>query len=567
MKGILIVSLLTFSFVYSKEFLIMFEKDGEFKIRKANSYIKELTQNDIFIEPIHKVKKTLSPNDEFYYSESLIPQYWWTFIRAPQAWNLLDSQDVVYIAILDTGVDYNHPDLKDNLWINKGETLGVDLDDNGIDDGCEDTVDNDSNGFVDDCYGINALCYQYNQNGDIEYNPSSSECSGLDAYDNDGHGTHVAGIIGAVTNNGIGVPGVLWNKVRIVPCKFLGQDGIGTTEGMLICLDYIKQLKDAGMNIVAINASYGGFYKDSSIEKVKISQFSDVLFISAAGNEGKNVDMTNFNPCSYSLPNQVCVGASNQYNEKAAFSNYGFNKVNIYSPGVEVLSTYALQKHDYIMLSGTSQATPFVTGAVGILALMNPTLTISQIKDRIIYAGNNFPDKMAGFSFSCNILDLYSILVPDDLQKICLDKLSYDFGQVYIGNSKSTSFTVRSTGIVPLHISSITVPSQEFIIDENCSGKQISSGDICFINISFSPSKNEEFHSIVTINYGNDKNLSITLQGTGISDSDNGSNSNGGGCSAGSTLDYFSYIILVALYVIRTSVRRYGDIFSKTKNR
>ncbi|SNZ06462.1 Serine protease, subtilisin family [Persephonella hydrogeniphila] len=567
MRCILVVFLLLFSFSFSGEFLVLSEKNGIPVIKKVRqSMLTGINEDYIYIEPIYTVRKTADPNDPFYRDSLLNPQWWWLTVNAPQSWDLIPSNTTVYVAVLDTGVDYTHPDLKDNLWVNQGEISGTDTDNNGIDDGCENNSDDDNNGYIDDCYGINAICYNYDGNGDIVYNPNNAGCNRPDAFDEDGHGTHVSGIIGAVTDNGIGVPGILWNRVKIVPCKFLDGNGNGTTEGEFICLDYIRSLISSGLDIIAINASYGGYYY-SNIEKTKIAQLSNTVFVSAAGNNGDNVDVIDFSPCVYDLPNQICVGASDKNNRRAEFttylsSNYGFKNVKIFAPGLDIQSTYLGSGFAYA--SGTSQATPFVTGAVGLLYIYDSGMTVSQIKERIIYSGSNYPENLSGESFSCNVLNLYSMLVPDNNQKICLDRLSYNFGQVNVGEKSSVSFTVRSAGLQPLSIISVNSFLPQFTVSENCTGNTINSGNTCSIDVSFIPDKAGDFTGGIIINYGNNNSVEIAVQGEGVlvnnpvpSSSDS---SGGGGCSTGSVSGFQIYLIVIAVFIIRYMIGRYGSI-------
>jgi len=562
MRYVIAVLLLVFSFGFGEDLLVLSKKNGRLMLKKVNSTALTgvlFDEEIVYVEPVYRIKKAADPNDPLYLDSLSNPQWWWVNIDAPQSWNI-NLTGTVYIAVLDTGVDYNHPDLKDNLWVNQGELSGVDADNNSIDDGCENGVDDDGNGYVDDCYGINALCYNYDSNGSIVYKPSNAGCNRPDAFDEDGHGTHVSGIIGAVTNNGYGVPGVLWNKVKIIPCKFLDSSGNGTTEGEFICLDYIKDLIVKGVNIVAVNASYGGPY-DSDIEKTKISELSSLVFVSAAGNNGDNVDVVKFSPCMYDLPNQICVGASDDSNKRASFSlslssNYGFQKVKIFAPGLGIQSTYPQDSFAYA--SGSSQATPFVTGAVGLLYLSNPDMTVSRIKERVIYSGSNYPYNFSGISFSCNVLNLYSMLVNDNSQKICLDKLSYNFGQVNVGESSSVSFTVRSTGLQPLSVSSVESSSYLFSVSENCTGRTVNSGDVCSINVSFVPDRKGSFAGSIVISYGNNNSVEISVQGEGVFINSPSSSGGSGGCTAGSVAGLQLYLILIAVFALRAVKERYG---------
>ncbi|WP_457640542.1 S8 family serine peptidase [Persephonella sp.] len=574
----------TYASDYKNEVIIMYKNgsistaSSDKKITKQKvpegktleQFIEELKKREdvLYVEPNYILKALALPNDPDFYDSNGNPQWWWSVINAPDAWDITTGSKTVYIAVVDTGVDYTHPDLKGNLWVNTGELLNTDNNSNGIDDGCENSDDKDGNGYVDDCYGINALCYEYDQNGKPVYNKTLLGCNRPDAYDDDGHGTHVAGIIGAVTNNGEGVAGVNWN-IKIIPCKFLDGSGNGSLEGEILCLDYINKLKtQKGLNIIALNASYGGKYTASDIEKTKISSLSDILFITAAGNEGENNETINFYPCNYDLDNQICVGASDETNNRVLFtanlaSNYGINKVKIFAPGREILSTYL--GNQYMNISGTSQAAPFVTGAVGLLYSKDSSLTVSQIKEKIMYSGKNHPDKLSGYSYTCNVLNLYNLFITDTEEKLCLDKVSYNFGDTVVGSSKTATFTVRNTGEVPLNISSVSSNSSNFSVSENCIGSQIQKNNTCTIDISFSPSSVNYYIGTVTINYGNNKILNIKVEGNGVSSTTTQTTFPDIKGSGGCKLSYYNdfgyvgaYILLIVSLIWRRFKRKNG---------
>lgn len=178
---------------------------------------KQSFNGNFILEKNVKLRALKLPNDTCF-------SYRWDLeaIDAPEAWDRSVGSQEVYVAVFDTGVDYNHPDLKDNLWKNPDEV-------------CDNGVDDDGNGYVDDCYGVNVLCYPRGY-----YDPNAPGCNAPDAYDDDGHGTLIAGIIGAVGNNGFLIPGVAW-RVKIIPCKFLDASGFGELEGELACFEYIKK--------------------------------------------------------------------------------------------------------------------------------------------------------------------------------------------------------------------------------------------------------------------------------------------------------------------------------------
>jgi serine protease len=340
-------------------------------------------------------------------------------IDAPEAWDLTTGSRSVVVAVIDTGVDYTHPDLAANIWTNPGETgvdsLGRDKATNGVDD--------DGNGYVDDVHGWDAR----NNDGD--------------PMDDHNHGTHVAGTIGAVGNNGLGVVGVNWN-VTIVATKFLGADGSGTSAGAVTCLDYIHTLKDRGVNIVATSNSWGsGSENDQALkDAIERSNARGILFVAAAGNgdifgRGLNNDSTPFYPASFDNANIIAVAATDRNDRKAAWSNYGATSVDLGAPGVDIWST--IRNGSYDSFSGTSMATPHVTGAVALLRAYDPTLTHLQIKDRLLSTGDPNAD-LDGRTVSGRRVNVHNALtntVPPkppktDLQvTVTTDKLSYRLGE------------------------------------------------------------------------------------------------------------------------------------------
>jgi Subtilase family/Fervidolysin N-terminal prodomain/HYDIN/CFA65/VesB-like, Ig-like domain len=302
-----------------------------------------------------KASVTATPNDPSFGS-----LYGLTKIGAPTAWNSTTGSSSVVVAILDTGFDYNHPDLAANIFNNPGECTP-----NGVDD--------DGDGYADDCHGIDVA------NGDS------------DPMDDNDHGTHVAGTIGAVGNNGIGVVGVNWT-VKMLSCKFFDASGSGTTEGAIECLQYVKALKDRGVNIVATSNSWGGGdFSQALYDAIDDQRESGILFITAAGNGnifgvGQNNDNAPFYPCTYFLPNIICVAATTNTDARASFSNYGKHTVHVGAPGNNILST--LPGNSYGSLSGTSMATPHVSGAAALLKAQDPNRDWRTIKNLILAGGD-----------------------------------------------------------------------------------------------------------------------------------------------------------------------------------
>jgi thermitase len=277
------------------------------------------------------------PNDPEY------PLQWGLrMVNAQDTWDYTTGSDNVIIAVIDSGVDYNHPDLMENIWRNSKE-----IPNNGFDD--------EGNGYIDDYRGWNFIL---NNN-----NP----------MDDNGHGTHCAGIIAARGNNNIGITGTLWNA-KIVPLKVNNGQNVDTASK-------IKAIQYANsMNADIISCSFGSA-SSSSIERNLIEN-SQSLFICAAGNDGENDDLVPYYPACYDLDNIISVAATDPYDKLTSFSNYGINTIHIGAPGENILST--LPDNRYGFDSGTSMATPFVTGVAGLIKSKHPELTNAEVKAAII---------------------------------------------------------------------------------------------------------------------------------------------------------------------------------------
>ncbi|HSK30056.1 MAG TPA: S8 family serine peptidase, partial [Candidatus Limnocylindria bacterium] len=321
----------------------------------------------LYAEPNYILKITATPNDPRFgelWGLHNVGQSGGTpdaDIDATEAWNITTGSNANIVAIIDSGVDYNHPDLAANMFRNS-----LDCNNNGVDD--------DGNGYIDDCYGI-----------DTANNDSNP-------IDDNNHGTHVAGTIGAVGNNGLGVTGINWN-VKVLACKFVNASGSGTTESAIDCLEYVKIMKDRGFNIIATNNSWGGGgFSQALFEAIEAQQQRGILFIAAAGNGdffgfGLNNDQTPFYPCNYFLPNVVCVAATTRTDGRSSFSNYGRRTVHLGAPGSDILST--IRGGSYGVSSGTSMATPHVTGVAALLRAADPNRDWRAIKNLLLAGGDN----------------------------------------------------------------------------------------------------------------------------------------------------------------------------------
>eukprot|EP00382_Lankesteria_abbotti_P000854 CAMPEP_0113859390 /NCGR_PEP_ID=MMETSP0372-20130328/12303_1 /TAXON_ID=340204 /ORGANISM="Lankesteria abbotti" /LENGTH=587 /DNA_ID=CAMNT_0000837573 /DNA_START=260 /DNA_END=2020 /DNA_ORIENTATION=+ /assembly_acc=CAM_ASM_000359 len=266
-------------------------------------------------------------------------------INAFVAWDVHTGETgaEIKVCVVDTGVDLDHNDLVANVFVNDAEQNGVD----GVDD--------DANGYVDDVYGWNAL--------DNSATPD----------DDDGHGSHCAGVIGAMTNNNLGIAGINW-KPKIVACKFLDSDGYGTIAGAVECIDYT-----IAVGCAVANHSWGSTSTLDAVETAMLAAgAAGQVFVTSAGNYGDNVDITPTYPGSYNKDFQISVAALEEGNNLASYSNYSPNLIHIAAPGSYIFSTYV--DGSYAYLSGTSMASPHVAGAVSLLLSQDPSLAIIDVK-------------------------------------------------------------------------------------------------------------------------------------------------------------------------------------------
>lgn len=311
----------------------------------------------------NKYQIALEPNDPYWTNGGL-----WGLkkIGMQQAWDQTTGSNDIIVADTDTGVNYNHEDLADNMWKNAAEIPG-------------DKIDNDGNGYVDDIYGIDT------KNKDS------------DPMDDHGHGTHTAGTLGAVGNNNKGVVGVNWN-VKILVCKFIGADGWGDDADAIKCFNYIVLMKNRGVNIRVTTNSWGdpvnpaAPFPQALKDSIDAVGSAGIVNVFAAGNAGVDIDKNPFYPASFASNTTgsttavstsiLAVAASASTDGWPSWSNYGLKSVHLAAPGVSILSTGGGALYNY--LSGTSMATPHVAGAAAALLAKKPTLTVGQLKSQIL---------------------------------------------------------------------------------------------------------------------------------------------------------------------------------------
>lgn len=305
-----------------------------------------------YAEPNYLLSASVVPNDPSY-----PVQYGMTKIAAPQAWDLQTGTNVV-VAVIDTGVDYNHPDLAANIWTNTREIAG-----NGVDD--------DGNGYIDDVRGWD---FVQNDNTPMDLND---------------HGTHVSGVIAGIGNNAAGISGVNW-RAKIMPVRFMDAIGQGST------INAIKALNYAVANGARIsNSSWGGpAFSQALFDAIQAAGGKGHVFVAAAGNSTANNDTTPEYPSSYKLANIISVAATDRNDVLAAFSNFGKASVDVAAPGVGIYST--VRNGAYKNLSGTSMAAPFVTGLGTLLLAQKANLTVAEVVNAMTATGN--VDVIAGLS-------------------------------------------------------------------------------------------------------------------------------------------------------------------------
>lgn len=328
-------------------------------------------------EPNYVFKTAKNTNDSYM---SYLDDAMKKSARVSDAWDITTGSKSILVAVIDTGVDYNHPDLADNIYTNPKEIPG-------------NKIDDDKNGYVDDVHGYDFA----NNDGD--------------PMDGNGHGTHCAGTIGAVGNNMLGVAGINWH-VTILPVKFLGDDGSGSTTNAIKAIDYAVQ---SGAKV--LSNSWGALlaYSAPLLKAIKRAEAAGVTFVAAAGNDGINNEKYPTYPASYDASNIISVAAIDPATGLlASFSNYGSKSVDIAAPGVNILSTYP--NSGYAFMSGTSMATPHVAGALALMLSLKPDLTFDAQISTLLET-SHFTKELWGKVSSSGALDVYSAvkkLAPED---------------------------------------------------------------------------------------------------------------------------------------------------------
>lgn len=273
-------------------------------------------------------------------------------IDAPEAWDIQKGSHTVIVGVIDTGIDYTHPDLIDNLWVNEPEFNGTAL------------VDDDGNGIVDDVFGA-------------RWTGGFGAPTSGDPMDGHGHGTHVSGTIGAVGDNATGPVGVNWN-VQLMGLKFLDDAGFGDTADAVSAIEYAI---DKGAHLTS-NSWGGGPFSQALKDAVDAAGAAGQVFVAAAGNAGTDNDITPHYPSNYTSDNIIAVAASDHNDNKPGFSQYGLTSVDLAAPGASIYSTWT--GGGYSTISGTSMATPHVSGVAALILAQLPSATPAQVKQWIL---------------------------------------------------------------------------------------------------------------------------------------------------------------------------------------
>ena len=300
-------------------------------------------------EPNYVVHADVIPNDPFWPN-----LYGMRAISAPDAWDLSTGSTANVVAVIDTGITYNHPDLVDNVW----------------------SAPSDYSVMIGN---VTLNCSA----GTHGYNAITNSCDPLDDH---GHGTHTSGTVGAIGNNGIGVVGVNWTA-SVMSAKFLNSGGSGTTADAIKSIEFTIQVKsyfgsDANVRVLS-NSWGGGGFSEALRDEIASARDNDMMFVAAAGNNNSDNDVTPFYPASYAVENVISVLATTSTDARAGFSNYGANSVHLGAPGNAIVST--LRTGGYGSMSGTSMATPHVAGAAALVlsycSMDTPTLTAALLNN------------------------------------------------------------------------------------------------------------------------------------------------------------------------------------------
>ncbi len=370
-------------------------------------------------------------------------------IGAVAAWQLTTGTNAVIVASIDTGIRYTHKDLAANMWVNTNEIPG-----NGIDD--------DNNGVVDDVYGFNGITGTGNP------------------FDDNGHGTHTAGTMGAAANNGYPHVGVCWN-VSLMACKFLSAGGSGQDSDAIKCIEYAAKM---GARI-ANNSWGGGSNGDGDqplIDAINKAGAKGMLFVAAAGNNGTDDDIIPFAPASFGLPSMITVAALDRKDQLADFSCFGLRTVNLGAPGVEIYSTFAGGDTDYAVEQGTSMAAPHVAGVAALTLAAHPKASMAELRQRVLNSIVPIPS-LNGLTTTGGRVNAYNAVSSGPSGSLKVSVIPPDGTTLRLGNT-NIPFFVTVTDIFPITNATVTCTvtdptgvSAPLAFVNNGIGADVTSGD------------------------------------------------------------------------------------------
>ncbi|MBB1469849.1 S8 family serine peptidase [Pseudoalteromonas sp. SG41-5] len=381
-----------------------------------------------YVEPDYRVSIATAPNDPAFsklwglHNEGQSGGTADADIDALEAWSITTGGKDVVVGVIDTGVDHSHSDLTANMWINPNEIAG-------------DGIDNDGNGYIDDVHGINAIT------------------NVGDPMDDQGHGTHVSGTIGAAGNNNNGVVGVN-HEAAIVGCKFLDASGSGSTSDAIKCIDYMVSLKNAGVNVRVLNNSWGGGgFSQALADAITASEQADILFVAAAGNDAVDNDQNPHYPSNYEHESVLSVASTDRNDNMSDFSQWGLTSVDLAAPGSAILST--VPGNGYATYSGTSMATPHVAGVAALVLSLNPDLSTSELKQLLMDSGDDNA-QLAGKTVSGKRLNANQALEQADPTPSFKLSVTPTAQQITAGETATYTFEIGSIaqwqGVVDLEL-------------------------------------------------------------------------------------------------------------------
>lgn len=343
---------------------------GETRMLPYYSHKKSFTAILLFALILNLLLPVSAQTGEAEYNDSYYEKQWWVSnMNLPTAWKQshLYTTEPVVIAVIDTGVYYKHKDLQGHIWTNSDEIPGNHKDD-------------DKNGYVDDYYGWDF----FNRDASVYSSVGTGSSRQADAFDNDNHGTHIAGLLAATANNQQGIVGIASNvNVQIMCLKvFGGVNGSGTTSSLIEAICYAE-----ANGACIVNASWN--FDETDPELKQAIRESNMLFVCSAGNNAKNLDLSPSYPCCYSLGNVISVTSIDETNEFChSFANYGASCIHLAAPGKNIISTVI---GGYEVLYGTSMSTPMVTGTAALAYAANPQLSARDLKQILLKSINTNP--------------------------------------------------------------------------------------------------------------------------------------------------------------------------------